>query len=1139
MTRKTLKIISGISLGILIPTSLSTITSCSSNKNNDIFNYDYSWEDVDCLENQMINEVEIKAKNNYEFDSSLQAIYSNEDVYVLEQAQEYQSNLDLDLIKWKSQKGRTSTDIYNLLDERASNDSLSTLNWKFINDTSKNILSTFNSAIDSQFSDLSALERAEFKNQLNSKYNDLMYKAQRKNYGKNDTFGYIRSELNTYIDSLIAKEASKLRAKNTLHDFLLSGEFSINPILLSQPKDNSDIVVSLHNWELASNSEKKQIENSLFPLLATYKKLPVNSETLLNKEQNKNFLLSLSIDSLEWTDPFDASLTITIHVLDSNLNEELASQQLKDIKIEDNIEGIKVAANQIINYVTFDLKSNPASYSAFKNSVLNGDSSQQTNVFVTQDIINQIINFDISNQVGTQEKLSIYKLQSNSEFNVGAYVSFNDNQTDDFGGFVTVTPCLYVDSKNIQYDTPYIILTDTATNLKSSNTFGLPKDPLEEEQEIYIDERSVMSYYQCLSDICDQYDYFSNEENKQECQKTLTDVKSTIKYGAITYATIATSSVASLIADVVAQSYGFFAVDLSMFLVFDGLSGYADFSMLLPMKNSIQDQLNQFDAVRSSDDYKAIQKLVVEKNLHQYTKDIFNSIKDFIVQDPSYDSVCNIKEPKDLLSNYSQQNISFKELVKKTDQKIKEVFSSAFSIFGEVVTSFTNQLSSIVETIGTFKSLPDRWECLETNLCKSFQTGMPNINKVYSGNSMYHNQKINLDYDFMIQNLLGVGCTKINPKTDTFLTPDDFLKKQFDRIYEISSKYSTLKVNKQEFYTEMGVNLQHYHCNFDYMVDSPYNFIDKLYTLEKPYDISYSEFSNIMNAFHKEQAAYFPERIDKVVKAACAQFNIQPENFEKVLREFAPFKKTWIEEVIYIRNSNLLKIFSDPKKTKAFITICLQAADFSFYDNWSRTKLRVFSTRPESLRYKILEKKFDAAHIDFNTSSPNFLSDNIWSHPNFKDIKLAGQKLYAQKVSVVSPSYSTTLDKKYFAKSKFLGSYTSYKMTEEEDQICLEVANALNAYKKNDDIDAFSDSINSIGDNHNDVFKKSPKTYPTSKYNSYVPYEQEEFFNLKKVRTKLVTFSTVILSVGILGSIIGSALQTTLKNKISNIVEKM
>ncbi len=1140
MTRKTLRIISGISLGILIPASFSTITSCSSKNNGNVLNYNYSWEDVNGLENQMINEVERKAKNNYESNFFLQKQYTNEDVYVLEQAQEYQSNLDLDLIKWKSQKGRTSTDIYNLLDERASNDSLSTLNWKFINDTSKNILSTFNSAIDSQFSDLSALERAEFKNQLNSKYNDLMYKAQRKNYGKNDTFGYIRSELNTYIDSLIAKEASKLRAKNTLHDFLLSSEFSINPILLSQPKNNSDIVVSLHNWELASDSEKKQIENSLFPLLAKYKNLPVNSETLFNEEQNQNFLLNLSINSLEWTDPFDASLTITIHILDSNSNEELASQQLKDIEIEDNIEGIKVAANQIIDYVTLDLKSNPASYSAFKNSAVNNAPSQQTNIFVTQSTLSQIIDFDITDAISAEQKLSIYKLQSNNEFNFGAYVNFNDNSTDDFGGFVTVTPCLYTDSKNEDSDTPYTILTDTVTKSNSSIAFGLPRDPSEEEQGIYIDELSSMSFYQSLSYVCDQYDYFSNDQNKQECQKTLNDVNSTIEYGVIAYAVIGVASVVSIIADVVAQSWGWLAFDIAALLVFDGLAGYADFSILLPMKNSAQEELDRFNAVRSSDEYKTIQELVTEKNLHQYTKDVFNSISDFIVKDTSCDSVYDIKQPEDLLKDYSSQNISFKVILEKLDKKIKEIFSSTYAIFGQVATAFCDQIKTIVQTIGSFKSLPDRWEFLEIKLCKSFQTALPNFCNERCKNATYHCQSLNCDYKELIQNLLGVGWKKKDPLTDTDIILDSFLKEKADNMHRVISKYTSSKISKDDFYLVFAGVLGNNGCNFEYSGELENNFLEKIYLHDDPYNISNSELLNIMDDFHTESAADFPKRMNRLINVLSVRFGVEHDDVSKVQAELTPYTKNWAQEAISIRNKNLKNILADPKQKRVFITVCLQAEDYNFYDSWSRCNLQWISTRKQSLRYKVLEKKFSAVRPYRDFSEINFPDTNIAADSVFFNrSKLDGIHLYSKRVSIVSPSYSTDIDRKYFTKSNLFFNNRVYKMTEEEDQICLQTVQAIYTYNEDGDIVALYKNLQNIRDKHASVFNTQPATCSESKYNSYVTYEQEEFLQFKKVRIKLIAFSVAVLGVGILSTIIGTWLQAILKNKISNIVEKM
>ncbi len=396
----------------------------------------------------------------------------------------------------------------------------------------------------------------------------------------------------------------------------------------------------------------------------------------------------------------------------------------------------------------------------------------------------------------------------------------------------------------------------------------------------------------------------------------------------------------------------------------------------------------------------------------------------------------------------------------------------------------------------------------------------------------------------MIGSLLGSGwitdkTTNLTPK----ITFDDFLKERVDKLYKLISPRSPRKLGRKRFYNVITTSLTQNFCCFSSGDHSKYNFIDKLYLNDHPYDISYERFQNIMDDFHIDVSEHMLQNVDNMVDNMMQIYYIPLDSKEatEIRNAFEHYKQNWAQDLIKIRNSNIKTIFADPKKKRAFITSCLQAEDLYFLDQWSRFPMMSFSKNKESLKYKILEKKYNETNPNINFSELEFVDReaSIKDHKIiYSKLKSGTVSLYSKRVSIVKPYDVKDVDNKYFAKSKLLFGNVNYKLSQKEEQICSDVIDSINNYKSTNDIDTFTDSLENIAKNNNDVFLQNDRNNPDY-FCCYADYRNDEFFNIKRTRVKLKIFSGVILSAGILGSLVSSWLLEILKNKISNIIEKM
>ncbi len=671
------KILSFLSVISLSSTIACFSSSCSSKDSipDQIINADHSWEDVEMLKNQIVNGTERKAGIDFRASKSLQKAYLYEEEYKKEKRELAQSNIELELDEMKLSQNPSSNDAYNMLEENAEEGEIKGFDWtliyRYMDDTKNQIYQNINS-----IKNITEKDKAELYNDVDKELNIILFDAKNQQLDYDGTIEYIDQQTHIYVVEKLHNKSKKMIASNLLQDYVSSTDFKINEQLL-----DSD-TVSFKKWEEASTEQRKNIETQMVPLLFTYQKLPIDSQTAID-----DYVFGFSINKIEWETLFDASVSITFHLWDEH-NELLASTNFDDIKVQDNFLGKKQSVSSYINALSLKEIEEPAEYTAFKNTIEGLNVKFDNKYFIDNEKLTSIADYEIDKQKLSDEQIEAFnKLLTEGKVNVGGLVNFTDDPEHN-SGTLHINICLYTkleSYKNIQiYETQQDVFDILLQNTKDELT-----------KSVSLDEMAMGSIVETTNHTLTAYDYYSDDKQLDTInsyKKRTSDLnKLAISYLAIN----SVSTLANTIIDAVTGNTLFALVDVVMFAA-ETYAMIFTYEKIKDFKKAATDQHDDFISVRNSDDYQDLKANVAKNNIYQVRRELEDEFLDTTTPDEHVNGVDIPLSPEELISRFEKKySLTRKDAVKKVTEKENNIAKIAITTFANALPALSNGLRQL------------------------------------------------------------------------------------------------------------------------------------------------------------------------------------------------------------------------------------------------------------------------------------------------------------------------------------------------------------------------------------------------------------------------------------------------------------
>ncbi len=670
------KIFTILSLCALIPAVSTLSTSCSKHEDvlEDFLDVDYTWDDVEHKKNSMINGIERNSGIEWRSSKKLQAKYLKEEDYTKERAETYQSNLELELDKFKEQPNASANDAFDLLNEEEQKENLNTFDWALVNkhmDGLKNDVYAKISTIEG----LTDKDKASLYDDVCKKFNEILFNAKNQKLDFQGTMDYIDSEIDKYITEEIPSKSKKMIAQNSLYSFVTSQDFSINEKLL-----DGDGTFSFKLWEQSStDQEKKAIEDKMLSNLFTFEKLPVNEGTV-----SKEYSFSFKINDLKWTNLITTKLNITFVLADKDSKEELASCDFSEIEVIENKPGLTAIFGPYLQKITYDKNEDPATYTSFKKQVEADGVNIDGEKFLTNDLIQYIASINL-NSLSLSEKEQFAEVTSNNSISFGAFCEFVDDDQKTSGTAI-LTPCIYDPSiLSSSEDKGAAIIAKSENKL----SFSLAVSINDDAKEVLFNEDSVISTVDSINSSLSSYDYYANENNLKEVEKNANDT--THIYGAeISY--IVFGSLSNVISFIVDAATAPLLITLDFgFIAFDVYEMMDSLPWAKTMKEVAHEQRDEFLNARNSEEFKEIEEAVKNGNLRQVQREIETEAKEFLTETKDAPNSYEIKDPEQLIRNFEEKyGLNRENAVKKIGSRQRDKIQLLITSLGGSLQVITN-----------------------------------------------------------------------------------------------------------------------------------------------------------------------------------------------------------------------------------------------------------------------------------------------------------------------------------------------------------------------------------------------------------------------------------------------------------------
>lgn len=674
MIRSKAKIIYSTLLSSVLVSTLATTTlsSCWNNKNVSTFVADdHTWIDVDSQKNQMINGNEHKSRVLYESSPQIRSMYLDEESFVEEQKQEYQSNLELKVETYKNQKVRDSEEVYEMLSDLSISEDNNTIDWR---STSKNfdivkesILSNLNS-----IPGLSDAKKSEIYNETNIELNELLLEAQNSKLCEEESDLFLTQGINRLIAEKVHEKAEKALAFNELDGLLTSSDFKILSNAID-PEDSTD-TTSLHKLydELNSSNLKAKTEESLLPLLFKYRDLPLSKSTISGYE------LGFDVLSMTWTDCVTAKMSIAFYLSDVNTHEKLASYKFEDISITDNKNGQIEAASKYVDFIELTPLSQDKlpEYSAFLNSSKEFDpysTDGSTNkYFISQSNLNFLGNVSILDTVSNSDTDAYDGAVVDGVFSIGAIVNFNESVTN-VSKQISLNLCLY---------NPQITSSKDSVLSINSKTINLTlnDDSDDSAKEIAIDQLEMTQIQEGFASFIDMYKYLNDSSVKDLYQKSSDNANTLSNLHRVKFWMDVVVSASGVILDLVTHSWVFIFVDLGLG-AFDCWLTNKIKKQFFEQKLTYNKNLSDYNEAKESDIYKEIDGLLNDKsnNFQQVLRELTSDLKEFTTPSEDVDGAWNLKNANKLIEEFKEKYhlLTKDEVLDLVKQKVSKMSNLA------------------------------------------------------------------------------------------------------------------------------------------------------------------------------------------------------------------------------------------------------------------------------------------------------------------------------------------------------------------------------------------------------------------------------------------------------------------------------
>lgn len=682
MIRLKSKIIYSTLLSSMLVSTLttSTLSSCSNNKNiNTFVANDHTWIDVDLQKNQMINGNEHKSRVLYESSPQIRSSYSDEESFVEEQKQEYQSNLELKVETYKNQKVRDSEDVYEMLNDLSISEDNHTIDWRSTNKNFDLIKDSVLSNINS-IPGLSDAKRSEIFNETNIELNELLLEAQNSKLCEEESDLFLTQGIKKLIQEKLHEKVEKALAFNELDGLLTNSDFKILSNAIN-PEDSTD-TTSLHKLysELNSSSNlKAQTEDSLLPLLFEYRDLPLSKSTIPGYE------LGFNVIDMTWTDCVTANMTLAFYLSDINTHEKLASYKFENISITDNKNGQIEAANKYVDLINFTSLSqeNLPEYSAFLNSLKQFDpystNASSNEYFVSQTKLNSLGDIFVSDAVSNINADSCNGAIVDGVFAIGAIVDFNESISN-VSKQISLKLCLYNPNVNSQKDSILSINPNTI-NLTLNN------DSDDQAKEVAVSQLEMTEIQEGFASFVDMYKYLNDPSIKKLHEESSDNANTLSTLHKVKFWMDVVVSASSLILDIVTHSFLFAIVDLGLG-AFDCWLTNKIKKQFFEQKLLYDKNLSNYKEAKESDIYKEVDKLLNDKsnNFQQVLRELTKELNEFTTPSDEFEGARNLKNANKLIEEFKEKyhlltNEEVLELVKEKTLKFSAIANHAIDTY--------------------------------------------------------------------------------------------------------------------------------------------------------------------------------------------------------------------------------------------------------------------------------------------------------------------------------------------------------------------------------------------------------------------------------------------------------------------------
>lgn len=670
MIRSKAKIIYSTLLSSVIVSTLatSTLSSCWNNKSaNTFIANDHSWIDVDSQKNQMINGNEHKSRILYESSPRIRSMYSDEESFVEQQKQEYQSNLELKVETYKNQRVRDSEEVYEMLNDLSISEDNNTIDWrsndKNFNIVKESILSKLN---DPRLSSLSDAEKSKIYNETNIELNELLLEAKNLKLCEEESDLFLTQGIKKLIEDKVTEKVEQALAYNELDGLLTSSDFKILSNAID-PEDSTDTTTSLHKLydELNSPDLKAQTEESLLPLLFQYRDLPLYKSTISQYE------LSFDVPFMTWTDCVTANMTINFYLSDINTHEKLASYQFKDISIIDNKNGQIEASKKYVDSVKLTPLSQDKlpEYSAFLNASKEFEPYSSNEYFIPENKLSSLGDVSIEG-VSNVDDDAYNGAIVDGVFAVGAIINFNESITN-ASREISLRLCIY---------NPKISSIDSILSINpNTQTLSLNNDSEQDAKDVVVDQLEMAEIQEGFASFLEMYKYLNDKSIKDLYKKSSDNADTLANLHKVKFWMDIVVSSSSVILDLITHAWIFTFVDLGL--------GAFDCWLTNKIKKQFNDQkltynlnLSNYNEAKESDIYKEIDELINNKtvNFQQSLREITSDLDEFTTQSQDVDGARNLKNANDLIKEFMEKyHLQTKDQVK---EKIKEKTSKITDI---------------------------------------------------------------------------------------------------------------------------------------------------------------------------------------------------------------------------------------------------------------------------------------------------------------------------------------------------------------------------------------------------------------------------------------------------------------------------